>query len=81
VYLSGYRRDLLSGRDSAILFLTLLLGLLVNAVVLPLDQIHLRFFLPAVQFSANLKMNVSGVRNLRRVSECVTTGPSRKKTI
>jgi hypothetical protein len=35
--------------------LTLLLGLLVNAVVPPLDQIHLRFFLPAVQFSAKSK--------------------------
>ena len=60
--------------------MTLLLGLLVNAVVLQSGQIHLRFFLPAVQFSANLKMNVSGMSDIRRVSECVTTGPSRKNT-
>jgi hypothetical protein len=59
--------------------LTLLLGLLVNAVVLQSDQIHLRFFLPAVQFSAKSKNECEWREDFRRVSECVTTGPSRKK--
>jgi hypothetical protein len=42
--------------------LTLLLGLLVNAVVLQLDQIHLRFSCPPFSSAPNLKMHVSGVK-------------------
>lgn len=46
----------------AILCLTLLHGLLVLAVVLQLDQFHLRLSCPPFLFSAKFKLNVSGVR-------------------
>jgi len=45
-----------------ILFVTLLHGLLVFAVVPKLDQFHLRLSCPPFLFSAKFKLNVSGVR-------------------
>ncbi len=36
-------------------------------------------FLPAVSFSAKSKIECERRENFGRVSECVTTGPSRKK--
>jgi len=43
--------------------MSLLHGLLVLAVVLQLDQIHLRFSCPPFNSAPNLKLNVSGMEN------------------
>jgi len=50
--------------DSAILIGTLLPRFASHAVVLQLDQIHLRLSCPPFQFSAKSKINVSGTKVL-----------------
>src|SRR6202789_355208 len=60
--------------------MSLLHGLLVLAVVLQLDQIHLRFSCPPFNSAPN-QIERERHGKLRRVSECVTTGLSRKKQI
>jgi hypothetical protein len=51
-----------SAANPATLFMTLLYGLLVFAVVPELDQLHLRLSCPPFLFSAKFKLNVSGVK-------------------